>query len=148
MWVGVYIDVYVYVYVLSVIQNAVSVSFAFLLKRFFSIPGQFFSVSLPFLFRFFHQRFFTISTVSFAFLFHFVTYLSTFNDIVVHVLNVSLPFPKHFHNVSLPFLYRFQSVSLPFPCPCLYHFHHHVFSISSQKNGKEMPAAFFVFFEH
>ena len=122
---------------LSVIKHAVSVSFAFFFKRFFSISRaflfRFFTISVPFISPTFLYHFHRFFCVSFAFLFRFFTYLSTFNDTVVHCLNVSLPFPKHFHNVSLPFLYRFQSVSLPFPCPFLYHFHHHFFSISSQK---------------
>ena len=59
-----YQGIYIYIYILSVTKNVVSVSLPFLLKRFLS-------VSLPFLFPFFvicfTHRFFSVSTVSLPF---------------------------------------------------------------------------------
>ena len=71
---------YIYIYILSVTRNAVSVSFPFLLNRFFSISiaflPRFFTVSVSFLSPAFLFRFHRFFSVSFAFLFRFSSYFS------------------------------------------------------------------------
>jgi len=115
----------------------VNVSFPFLSKRFFFISRaflfRFFTVSFPFLSPTFLFRFNRLFCVSFVFLFRFFSYLLISNDMFLHILNVSLPFPKHFHTFSSPFLYRFQSVSLPFHSTFLFRFTQRFFSVSSQQ---------------
>ena len=114
----------------------------------FPFPEHLFSVSLPFMFRLFHQRFFTMSTVSFAFLLrffsvslhicqHLMILSCTASTFLYRFQNISITFLYHFFNVSSLFLYRFRvrfftiSIIISFPFP------------ARKRNGQEMPTAFF-----
>jgi hypothetical protein len=111
------------VHILSVRRNVLSVCLLFLLKHFFSVSVvfllRFLTVSLSFRSPAFPFRFF-------LFLFRFFPYILIFNDTVVQLVTVSLPFPKTFPYRILPFLYRFfatsVSVSSPFPPALLFRF--------------------------
>ena len=125
------------VHIRSVRRNVLSVCLLFLLKHFFSVSVvfllRFLTVSLSFRSPAFPFRFF-------LFLFRYFPYILIFNDTVVQLVTVSLPFPKTFPYRILPFLYRFfatsVSVSSPFPPALLFRFQ------QTTKNEKETIAAF------
>ena len=154
---------YIYIYILGVRRNDVSVSFPFLLNRFFSVSFpflyRFFTVSFPFLFPTFlfrFHRFFSVSFHKCDTQWYCNAHPSSFLLIFMLLLHCAcfkpMPYSMWFARtwrgfvsigsltVSLPFPKRFfsvsVSVSLLVPPPVLFWFH------QKKRNDKETITVF------